>query len=293
MSLDTLWQVIYGLSGGLILCLILIIWPQTKQKNRSRDNQLPVFAQRLGPVLLQVILFIADIGGATFFLQTRYQFTLPLAAGLSTMGLALIYPMIQDAREKSFHQKLRQEGIAIAEYVAGRMSSNATLYESLNELHEEVLAGVRQLPLCHPDLEVMIVNIRLGKSFQDELLELAAKYTAYPRFAQIWEAYALVVDLGLGAEAAAMQTEDVSQTQELMDELIHVLETELSTAVATRWVMFLLIGGMSIYLMFFSVLGDSLTDTLAGNVIIGLTLGGILLSQTIGRHLEKMPMLEF
>ena len=103
-----------------------------------------------------------------------------------------------------------------------------------------------------------------------------------------------VINDMMGQEAEIYQANDLSESQTISDELANTLETEMATATMSRVVMFLLIGGMIGFLMFFGEgLGDVLINTLPGNGVIAFSLFCLWLAQTIGSKLEELPILEF
>ena len=98
----------------------------------------------------------------------------------------------------------------------------------------------------------------------------------------------------MGQEAEIYQANDQSESQTISEELASVLETEMSTATMSRITMFLLIGGMIGFLIFFGEdLGDVLIETLPGNAVIAFALFALWLAQTVGSKLEELPSLEF
>lgn len=288
MQLQTLWNVVYALLFAAFCSFILAIRP-------IQDKQLvnPSFTEKFLPAFINAILLILVVISLTLGMMFQFEVNLVFAVGLSLVVVITIYPMIIDYRERQYKKKLRQEGISIAEFIAGRMLNDSTMFNALSELYEEYESGQRHLHLSGEDLRELILTVRAGQRLSEGIGILASKYDQYPGFAQIWESYQLIVDLSLNSDAKALQAEDVSTTQDLMDELKNTMDTELSTSVSTRLVMFGLIGGLAFFLTFFSPFGPILTGTLPGNLVVLATLLGILLSQYVGRQLEKMPLLEF
>ena len=140
----------------------------------------------------------------------------------------------------------------------------------------------------------MIRRVRLGNDLSRELYTLAIKYEDLHALAQVWTTYRLMAAASMGQEAEIYQANDLSESMTISDELANVLETEMSTATMSRIVMFLLIGGMITFLLFFGGgLGDVLINTLPGNGVIGFSLFALYLAQVVGSKLEELPILEF
>lgn len=287
---------------GMLLCSAVFFWPTPKwvANNRRLDNteeQIDDMAakdKRLGPAVAKsIVLVIVSTALASFlifFMELPAAFSFILGIAL----VAMVFPTINNLQAKREHKKARLEALGVAEFVAGRMSAQAPLFESLENLYAEYQDGKRELELVGEDLGELIRRVRLGNDLPTELHYLTVKFEKLHPLRQVWTTYRLMALASMGQEAEVFQANDLSESQTISEELANVLETEMSTATMSRVAMFLLIGGMILFLIFFGDdLGDVLVNTLPGNGIIGFSLFALWLAQVVGTKLEELPSLEF
>lgn len=287
---------------GVLLCAAVYFWPSPRwvDTNRRLDNTLEQIDdmsekdKRVGPALAKgVVLILVSTALASFLI-----FFMALPAAFSfILGIALVamvYPTLNNLSARREGKKARLEALGIAEFVAGRMSAQAPLFESLENLYAEYQDGKRELELVGEDLGELIRRVRLGNDLATELHYLTVKFDRLYPLRQVWTTYRLMSQASMGQEAEIFQANDLSESQTISEELANVLETEMSTATMSRVAMFLLIGGMILFLIFFGdELGDVLINTLPGNGIIGFSLFALWLAQVVGAKLEELPSLEF
>lgn len=287
---------------GMLLCAAVYFWPTPRwvDNNRRLDNteeQIDDMSQndkRLGPAIAKAfVLIIVSTALASFlifFMAMPAAFSFILGIAL----VAMVYPTINNMQGRREGKKARMEALGIAEFVAGRMSAQAPLFESLENLHAEYQDGKRELELVGEDLGELIRRVRLGNELPTELEFLTVKFENLYPLRQVFTTYRLMAEASMGQEAEIFQANDLSESQTISEELANVLETEMSTATMSRVAMFLLIGGMILFLIFFGDdLGDVLVNTLPGNGIIGFSLFALWLAQVVGAKLEELPSLEF
>lgn len=283
---------------GVVICMLIFFWPTPDWVNEDyrisggkeeavtgKDRRQAIF--RIFALMLVMVALaglFAVIGGLPF------TFSLILGVAIVMM----IYPTIRTQLERRKQKQGRSEALAITEFVAGRMSAQAPLFEALENLHQEFTDGKRDLDLVGEDLGELIRRVRLGTPLGNELARITLKFEDLNSIRYILTSYRLMVESEMGQEAEIYQANDLSEAQTISDELASTLETEMSTATMSRIVMFLLIGGMIGFLVFFGEgLGDVLINTLPGNGVIGFSLFALYLAQTIGAKLEELPILEF
>ena len=282
---------------GVVICMLIFFWPTPDWVNedyRIGGEEEPVTAKDRRQAIFRVItllLVMIALAGLLFIFAG-----LPLAFSM-IIGVAIVmmvFPTVRTQLERQRQKKGRSEALAITEFVAGRMSAQAPLFEALENLHQEFMDGKRELDIVGEDLGELIRRVRLGTPLGHELGRLMHKFEDLHSIRYILTSYRLMVEAEMGQEAEIYQANDLSEAQTISDQLANTLETEMSTATMSRIVMFLLIGGMISFLIFFGEgLGDVLVNTLPGNGIIGASLFALYLAQTVGSKLEELPILEF
>lgn len=284
---------------GVVICILVYFWPTPEWVNddlriSEKDTEKKVSSAERRQALFRAILLILlglGMSGAMIFIG---GFPVFFSAIISVALIAMVYPTVNQIRERQRQKSGRREALAIAEFVAGRMSAQAPLFEALENLFQEFTDGKRDLDIVGEDLGEMIRGVRLGNELDLELMKLKLKYEGLNSLRYIFTSYQLMVEAEMGQEAEIYQATDLSEAQTISDELASTLETEMSTATMSRITMFLLIGGMILFLVFFGEgLGDVLVNTIAGNAVLGFSLFSLYLAQTIGSRLEELPALEF
>ncbi|MEM8856986.1 MAG: hypothetical protein AAGD96_01610 [Chloroflexota bacterium] len=283
---------------GVVVCMLVFFWPTPEWVNEdyriAGGEEEPVskkdVKQSLFRILALMLCMVFVAGLAVVIGGLPPVFSLILGVALVMM----VYPTIRTLRERARQKRARSEALSITEFVAGRMSAQAPLFEAFENLNQEYLDGKRELEILGEDLGEMIRRVRLGTPLDVELARLNAKFEDLHSLRYILTSYRLMVEAEMGQEAEIYQANDLSESQTISDELANTLETEMSTATMSRVVMFLLIGGMIGFLIFFGEgLGDVLINTLPGNGVIGFSLFALYLAQTIGSKMEELPILEF
>ncbi len=281
---------------GVVLCMLIFFWPQRKwvtEDNKVSEEEAVSGTDRKEALFRVFTLFIIMIGLAGVMSLLG---GLPVAFSIivSVAVVMMVFPTVRTIREARRQRQGRLEALAFAEYIAGRMSAQAPLFEAIENLHKEYIEGKRDLQIVGEDLGEVVRRVRLGTPLEIELDRLQRKYESLNSLKYIFTSYKLMVEAEMGQEAEIYQANDLSESQTISDELANTLETEMATATMSRVVMFLLIGGMIAFLIFFGEgLGDVLINTLPGNGIIGFSLFCLYLAQTIGSKLEELPILEF
>ncbi len=287
---------------GAVICALILFWPSPDwvRNNEDLEDLEEVIEEgrkmdgRAGPALVRAVVLV--VISAILSIAISFFGGVPIVFGfvLGIAIVAMIYPTIINIQNKTKQRQGRVEAMSIAEFVAGRMGAEAPLFESLENLYAEFTSGKRDLPLCGEDLGDVIRRVRLGNDLSVEMYALAIKYSDIVALSQVWTTYRLMASASMGQEAEIYQANDLSESLSISDELVNVLETEMSTATMSRIVMFLLIGGMIGFLLFFGgELGDVLINTLPGNGVIGFSLLALYIAQTVGTKLEELPILEF
>ena len=284
---------------GVVICILVYFWPTPEWvkddiRISEKDTEKKVSSAERRQALFRAILLILlglGMSGAMIFIG---GFPVFFSAIISVALIAMVYPTVNQIRERQRQKTGRREALAVAEFVAGRMSAQAPLFEALENLFQEFTDGKRDLDIIGEDLGEMIRGVRLGNELDLELMKLKLKYENLNSLRYIFTSYQLMVEAEMGQEAEIYQATDLSEAQTISDELASTLETEMSTATMSRITMFLLIGGMILFLVFFGEgLGDVLVNTIAGNAVLGFSLFSLYLAQTIGSRLEELPALEF
>ncbi len=281
---------------GVVICMLIFFWP-TQQWVKEDYAAAPEDAvtkterrQSLFRILSLTLVMIAIAGVMSLLGGLPITFSLILGVALVMM----VYPTVRTIQERQRQKQARLEALAFSEFVAGRMSAQAPLFEAIENLQQEYVDGKRELNIVGDDLGELVRRVRLGTPLDIELARLVDKYDDLNSLSYIFTSYQLMVEAEMGQEAEIYQANDLSEAQTISDELANTLETEMATATMSRVVMFVLIGGMIGFLIFFGEgLGDVLINTLPGNAVIGFSLFCLYLAQTIGSKLEELPILEF
>ncbi|MFK7800747.1 MAG: type II secretion system F family protein [Anaerolineae bacterium] len=283
---------------GVVICMLIFFWPTPEWVNedyRITGNEEEAVTgkdrkQALFRIFALMLVMAALAGLFTVVGSLPFSFSLILGVAIVMM----LYPTIRTQIERARQRKGRQEALAFTEFIAGRMSAQAPLFEALENLHQEFLDGKRDLDIVGEDLGELIRRVRLGTPLGNELARITHKFEDLHSIKYILTSYRLMVEAEMGQEAEIYQANDLSEAQTISDQLAGTLETEMSTATMSRIVMFFLIGGMIGFLVFFGDgLGDVLVNTLPGNGVIGFSLFALYLAQTVGSKLEELPILEF
>jgi len=283
---------------GVVICMLIFFWPTPEWVNEdyriTGNEEEPVTGkdrkQAIFRIFALVLVMVALAGLFTVVGSLPFSFSLILGVAIVMM----LYPTIRTQIERARQKKGRQEALAFTEFIAGRMSAQAPLFEALENLHQEYLDGKRDLDIVGDDLGELIRRVRLGTPLGNELGRITYKFEDLHSIKYILTSYRLMVEAEMGQEAEIYQANDLSEAQTISDQLAGTLETEMSTATMSRIVMFFLIGGMIGFLVFFGDgLGDVLVNTLPGNGVIGFSLFALYLAQTVGSKLEELPILEF
>lgn len=248
--------------------------------------------KKRGATRFLLMTFLA-MGTAVILIARGTPLLTSFIAGMAVS--VLIVPLIMTQQQKKLEKKSRLEALRIAEYVAGRMqSSQASLMVALENLVTEHKSGGRSIPVCVVHLEATLRAVNLGGPLHVQLLVLADLLKDLPEMSGMWKKYAIMSDASLGTEAMAVQAEDLAKNLRIVDELRDTLETELTLSTMTRYFMFFLIGGFTLFLILSGgSLGKVLTETLAGNILIGFAAFLLVLAQAVGNRIEKMPPLWF
>ncbi|MEM7799260.1 MAG: hypothetical protein AAF633_08730 [Chloroflexota bacterium] len=284
---------------GVVTCILVYFWPSPEWVNDEYrldevDVEKTITRQERRQALFRALALI--FVGLTLTMAMNIFGQLPILFSLimSVAVIAMVYPTIRQTQERRRQKKGRTEALSIAEFVAGRMSAQAPVFESFENLHQEHADGKRELEVVGEDLGEMIRRVRLGNPLSEELFKLSKKFEDLNSLRYVFTSYRLMVEAEMGQEAEIYQANDLSEAQTISEELANTLETEMSTATMSRVMMFLLIGGMIGFLVFFGDgLGDVLINTPAGNGVLGFSLFTLWLAQTIGSKLEELPPLEF
>lgn len=284
---------------GVVTCILVYFWPSPDWVNEDYRLDEADMEQAVTKAVRRQSLFRAFalifVGVTlTMCIVTFGEMPLLFSIIISIALIAMIYPTIRQYQERRRQKKGRTEALAIAEFVAGRMSAQAPVFEAFENLHQEHVDGKRVLEIVGEDLGEMIRRVRLGNTLAEELFKITKKFEDQGSLNYVFTSYRLMVEAEMGQEAEIYQANDLSEAQTISEELANTLETEMSTATMSRVMMFILIGGMIVFLIFFGGdLGDTLVETPAGNVVLGLSFFTLWLAQTIGSSLEELPPLEF
>ncbi|MCP4424879.1 MAG: hypothetical protein GY803_10330 [Chloroflexi bacterium] len=214
-----------------------------------------------------------------------------MLGGLLTL---LLIPLFTTNQQKKREKKARREALTIAEYIAGRLNSSATLLTSLESLLAEHKSGGRSIPICASGLDSALRAINLGQPLGENLRLLAEAYSDLPEVSGLWTGLAIMAESTLGVEAMAAQANDLAKNLASLDEIKDFLVTELTQITQSRLAMIFLVGGLSAYLVFSNgPFGDVLIHTLAGNILLGFAVFTLYLAQVVGAYNEKLPPMWF
>lgn len=263
--------------------------PRLAQSELAQEN-------RLTRIRTQRIATVLGLGLAlSLLLRFLMEYNWYLSIALGTLIVNLIAPLIYQAADKKRQKHGRAEALAIAYYVAGRLNARATLFDALEDCLQEHNTGRRSLPLSAAGIEAVIQSVQLNQNFSEQLDLLGKQFADIPELSGLWKSLAVMQRASLGAEANIEQSDDLATSLRHMDALKDSMETELATSTMTRMAMFMLMGGFTFFLIFFygDSIGNVLTDTLAGNILLGVSLFTLYLAQLVGNHIERMPLMRF
>jgi hypothetical protein len=260
----------------------------------SRQSERRAARRLIRPLLNQSLLLglLTVIG--TIMLTFLTDFNLILAAILNFGLISLVAPLIHQSRERSRLKRGRREALTIAEVVVGQLNARATLPDALAVLVHDHQSGKRGLHLTIDALDTAVQALNVNQDLHAQLIWLAGHFRDAPELTGLWQNYAVMVHSSLGVKANIEHAQDVADSLRAMDELKNTLETELTTSAMTRMTMFVLIGGLILYLIFLGgSIGDVLANTLPGNILIAFAMFTLYVANLVGRHLEKLPILRF
>ena len=155
---------------GAVVCALVFFWPSPEWVREADDpeeleellDQGRQSDGKPGTALSRAILLIV-ISVMLTALITFFGNVPPLFGGVLGVAIvAMVYPTIINLQVRSRQRQGRKEAMGIAEFVSGRMSAEAPLFESLENLYAEYTDGKRELPICGEDLGDLIRRVRLG-----------------------------------------------------------------------------------------------------------------------------------
>lgn len=281
---------------GVVICMLIFFWPSqdwVSQDTKLSEEEAISNAERKQNIF-RILVMMLTILGLAFVMFALAQLPIAFSIIVSVALIMMVYPTVRTLQERQKQKQARAEALTFAEFIAGRMSAQAPLFEAIENLNQDFIDGKRELTIIGNDLGELVRRVRLGTPLSNELERISLKYENLHSLKYVLTSYKLMVDAEMGQDAEIYQANDLSEAQTISDELANTLETEMATATMSRVVMFILISGMIAFLMLFGEgLGDVLINTLPGNGIIGFSLFCLWLAQTIGSKLEELPILEF
>ncbi len=179
---------------GALICALIFFWPSPRWVDQNRrlndvDGRIDDMTRRdksLQPAVLKAISILL----ASLILVSFLIFIAglpPLISFILAVALvAMVYPTINNLQERREQRSARREALAVAEFIAGRMSAQAPLFESLENLYAEFVDGKRDLQLIGEELGEMIRRVRLGNDLAAELHLLAVKYERLHSLRYVW-----------------------------------------------------------------------------------------------------------